>query len=85
MFFYTSPHRRDLPQYYGSRHLALRPMAADTLELVAVARRGITTAWRDGFAYIKAGIMLMSSPLPSSDHEPFLGRRKEAGTADDGA
>jgi DNA polymerase V len=33
-------------------------MTDDSLELLAAARRGVEAAWRDGHAYIKAGIML---------------------------
>lgn len=58
VFFHTNPHRRDLPQYHGSRRLSLHPMTADSLELIAAARRGVEAAWRDGHAYTKAGIML---------------------------
>jgi len=58
VFFHTNPHRRDLPQHHGSRRIALHPMTADSLELLAAARRGVEAAWRDGPAYTKAGIML---------------------------
>ena len=58
VFFHTNPHRRELPQYHGSRRLTLRPMTADSLELLAAARRGVEAAWREGHAYTKAGIML---------------------------
>ncbi len=58
VFFHTNPHRRELAQYHGSRRLTLRPMTADSLELLAAARRGVESAWREGHAYTKAGIML---------------------------
>jgi DNA polymerase V len=48
----------DRPQYGASRTLSLHPMTADGLELVRVARKGAEHAWRDGYAYTKAGVML---------------------------
>ena len=57
-FFHTNRHKPDRPQYGGSRTVTLHPMTSDSLELIAAARRGATKAWRDGYAYTKAGIML---------------------------
>jgi hypothetical protein len=48
----------DRPQYGASRMVTLHPMTNDSLELIAAARRGAEKAWRDGYAYTKAGIML---------------------------
>jgi hypothetical protein len=46
----------------------LHPMTNDSPELTAAARRGAEKAWRDGFAYTKAGIML--DDLLSQDERP---------------
>lgn len=43
-------------------------MTADSLELIAAARRGVQAAWRDGHAYNKAGIML--DDLIAADLQP---------------
>ena len=58
VFFHTNRHKRDRPQHHGSRRLSLQPMTDDSLELLAAARRGVEAAWRDGFAYTQAGVML---------------------------
>lgn len=58
VFFHTNPHKHNLAQRHGSRCLTLHPMTDDSLELLAAARRGAEAAWREGFAYTKAGIML---------------------------
>ena len=58
VFFNTNRHREDRPQYGASRMVALHPMTSDSLELLAAARRGVQSAWRDGFAFTKAGIIL---------------------------
>jgi len=38
-FFHTNRHKPDRPQYAGSRMVTLHPMANDSLELIAAARR----------------------------------------------
>lgn len=57
-FFHTNRHKTDRPQYAGSRATTLHPMTSDSLELIAAARRCAESAWRDGYAYTKAGILL---------------------------
>jgi nucleotidyltransferase/DNA polymerase involved in DNA repair len=57
-FFQTNRNRPDRPQYGGSRTVALHPMSSDSFELIAAARRAAEKAWRDGYAYTKAGILL---------------------------
>ena len=57
-FFHTNRHRPDRSQYAGSRAVTLHPMTSDSLELIAAARRGAERAWRDGYAYTKAGVIL---------------------------
>ncbi|BCA58151.1 Y-family DNA polymerase [Sphingomonas sp. HMP6] len=78
-FFHTNRHRPDRPQYGGSRMMTLHPMTNDSLELIAAARRGATKAWRDGYAYTKAGIMLddllPQDKRPRTLFEADMGRR----------
>lgn len=56
-FLHTSPHRPG-PKHHGARSTRLTPMTDDTRELVAAAGRCIEAAWRGGFDYIKAGVIL---------------------------
>ena len=56
-FVHTSAFREG-PQRYAARTTRLVPMSADTRELVAAAGRCVRAAWRDGFAYVKAGVIL---------------------------
>jgi len=67
-FFHTNRHKPERPQHVGSRTVALHPMTNDSLELIAAARRGAELAWRDGYAYTKAGIML--DDLVATDMRP---------------
>ncbi|MBD8701624.1 Y-family DNA polymerase [Sphingomonas sp. CFBP 13714] len=57
-FFHTNRNRPDRPQYGGSRTVTLHPMSNDSFELIAAARRVAEKAWRDDYAYTKAGILL---------------------------
>ncbi len=67
-FFHTNRPEPDRPQYAGSRMVTLHPMTNDSLELMAAARRAAERAWRDGYAYTKAGIML--DDLVAADMRP---------------
>src|SRR3954452_17546831 len=56
-FLHNNPHQEG-PRHHGARSTRLVPMSDDSRELVAAARRCVEAAWRDGFAYIKAGVIL---------------------------
>ncbi len=56
-FFHTSPHRAE-PQHSAARSTRLLPMTADTGALIVAASRCVQAAWRDGFRYVKAGVLL---------------------------
>ena len=56
-FLHTNPHKEG-PRYHGARSTRLVPMTSDTRDLVGAAKRCIGAAWRDGFAYVKAGVIL---------------------------
>ena len=56
-FLHTNPHKEG-PRHHGARSTRLVPMSDDTRALVAAARRCVEAAWKDGFAYAKAGVIL---------------------------
>ncbi len=58
VFFHTNRHQPERPQYSATRTISLHPMTSDSLELISAARRGIEHAWRDGYQFTKAGVML---------------------------
>ena len=70
-FFHTNRNRPDRPQYGGSRTFVLHPMSSDSFELIAAARRAAEKAWRDGYAYAKAGILL-DDLLPEAERPRTL-------------
>lgn len=69
-FLHTNPHKA-CPQYHGARASRLVPMTDDTRDLIAASRRCIESAWRDGFAYVKAGVIL-DDLRPSKEAPPCL-------------
>ena len=85
VFFHTNRHRADRPQYAGSRGTALHPMTSDSLELIAAARCCAERAWRDGYAFTKAGILLddlvAAADRPRTLFEGDRGRRDRLMTA----
>ncbi|MBD8471539.1 Y-family DNA polymerase [Sphingomonas sp. CFBP 8765] len=70
-FFHTNRNRPDRPQYGGSRTVTLHPMSSDSFELIAAARRAAERAWRDGYSYTKAGILL-DDLLPEAERPRTL-------------
>lgn len=62
-FFHTNPHKPERPQHSASRSMSIKPMSADTFDLVAAAMRCIRSGWKgdtagNGHGYTKAGIIL---------------------------
>jgi DNA polymerase V len=75
VFFHTNRHRKDKPQYAGSRSTRIVPMSSDTFELVQAARRCAEAAWPKGqaghYGFTKAGVML-DDLLPIEDRPRTL-------------
>lgn len=59
IFIQTNPFRSHDPQYNGSIVIPLPNASADTCLLVRAALFGLKKIYRGGFAYKKAGVMLM--------------------------
>lgn len=77
-FLHTSRFKPE-PHYHGSRSVELMPMTRDARVLTAAARRCIEAAYRDGFAYAKAGVIL-DDLRPAADAPACLFEGKEAGS-----
>jgi DNA polymerase V len=77
-FLHTSPHAPG-PHHHGARAATLVPMTADTRELVAAATRCVEAAWRDGFAYVKAGVLL-DDLRPPAEAPPCLSAAPRTGS-----
>lgn len=68
VFFHTNRHKPDRPQYSATRSLSMQPMTNDGLTLLSYARRGVESAWREGYGITKAGVML--EDLIEADRRP---------------
>lgn len=58
-FLMTDRFRRDEPQHSGSATVRLAPPTSSTPDVIAAAVRAMGSAWRDGFAFRKAGVLLL--------------------------
>jgi DNA polymerase V len=60
VFYHTNPHRPDRPRRHASKTVALKPMSADTFDLVEAAVRCVRATWRTDrdYGYTKAGVLL---------------------------
>lgn len=58
VFINTNPHRTDLPQYYHSIDMKLALASNDSPTLVKTALRGLNLIWKDGYDYMKAGVVV---------------------------
>ena len=60
--------------------VVLLPMTSNSLELIVPARGAAKRAWRDGYAYTKAGIML--DDLVAADMRPLMLFEDDTGKRD---
>lgn len=58
VFVGTNRFAVDDPQYSNAATLSLSPMTDNTLELAAMARKGLATIYRPGYRYKRAGVLL---------------------------
>lgn len=56
----TNPHKAEHPQYQMAHTVPLPEATDDTLQLTRVALWALRRIYREGYAYQKAGVMLMS-------------------------
>jgi DNA polymerase V len=59
VFIHTSPFRKNDPQYGASRTLKLPNSTNDTMMVAAAAAALLDDAYRDGYRYAKAGVMMI--------------------------
>jgi len=67
----TNPHKDDHPQYSKGLTIPLPEATADTLRLTKAALWGLKRIFRTGYAYQKAGIVLMNL-TDSANHQASL-------------
>lgn len=59
VFIMTDRFRRDEPQYSNSAIIRLASPTSSTPSVIGAAMRGLEAIWKDGFAYRKAGVVLL--------------------------
>lgn len=59
VFVRTNPFRTDLPQYQQRVVISLERPTDDSRDIIAAAVQGLRRLWRKGYAYHKAGLMLL--------------------------
>lgn len=59
VFMRTNPFRSDLPQYSNRAVISLERPTDDSRDLIHAAVQGLRKLWRKGYAYHKAGVMLL--------------------------
>ena len=59
VFIETNRFKPDDPQHYAARPVKLPVATCDTGKLIKAALAGLRAAWRDGYRYKKAGVLLL--------------------------
>ncbi|EPY02633.1 Y-family DNA polymerase [Magnetospirillum fulvum] len=66
VFAYTDRFRRDQPQISLNAMVRLSPPTSSTPRVIAAAIAGLRSAWREGYAYKKAGVILLDLVNPAN-------------------
>ncbi|ADU66226.1 DNA-directed DNA polymerase [Desulfurispirillum indicum S5] len=68
VFLRTSPFNDSLPYYSNAASATIGAPSNDTREIIAMANQLLDYIWKDGYRYVKAGVML-SELTPASSRE----------------
>lgn len=71
VFMQTNPFRADLPQYYPFLKKRLQTAVNNTPEIVSAALSLMEEAWRDGYAYKRAGV-IVGETVPADEVQGSL-------------
>ncbi len=58
VFIHTNPHATNQPQYYNQTVMQLSVPTNDSTELINVALRGLSSIFKEGYRYKKAGVIV---------------------------
>lgn len=72
VFLQTNSFKPDEPQYHPSITVPLVTPTSDTRELIRFAHLGLQQIFREGYAYKKAGVMLMELGPEASQRQDDL-------------
>ena len=64
VFAYTDRFRPDQPQFSLNAMIRLSPPTSSTPHIIGAALKGLKSAWRDGYEYKKAGVIMLDLVRP---------------------
>jgi len=64
VFAYTDRFRPEQPQFSLNAMIRLSPPTSSTPHIIGAALKGLTAAWKDGYAYKKAGVTMLDLVRP---------------------
>lgn len=71
-FVKTNKHRHDEPQHMGMVYVELPEATSNTGNLISAAHQALKEAWQPGYAYQKAGVMVVNlSPIKAHQGNLF--------------
>lgn len=79
VFAYTDRFRPDQPQFSLTSMARLSPPTSSTPHIIRTALRGLESAWRDGYEYKKAGVILLDLVRPEDVPRDLFSPPPEAG------
>ena len=68
VFIETNRFKKHLPQYYNSTTVEVNPPGAYTLDLINLAKKGLSRIYRSGYKFKRAGVILCGI-LPENDKQ----------------
>ncbi|MBQ3711638.1 MAG: Y-family DNA polymerase [Bacteroidales bacterium] len=71
IFLQTNRFRSDLPQYYPFLRMRLETAVNNTTEIVGAALALLDTAWKDGYGYKRAGV-IVAETVPADEVQGSL-------------
>ena len=72
-----TPRHREVPQHQGQAVTSLSGPTAHTPDIVDAALRGLEQAWKPGFGYQKAGVLLRLFVQPRASRNEIVGAQGE--------
>ncbi|EME67885.1 DNA repair nucleotidyltransferase/DNA polymerase [Paramagnetospirillum caucaseum] len=79
VFAYTDRFRQDQPQFSLNSLIRLSPPTSSTQHIIGAALKGLKSAWRDGYAYKKAGVIMLDLVRPEDIPRDLFSPPPESG------
>jgi len=80
VFAYTDRFRQDQPQFSLNAMIRLSPPTSSTQHIIGAAIKGLKSAWRDGYEYKKAGVIMLDLVRPEDIPRDLFSPPPESGS-----